>query len=125
MKIELAKKPSRKCITKNLDDLARKVIKARDKVCVRCGKTLNLQVAHVLPKGKYTRLRWELDNLLLLCWYCHFIFAHRNPLMFTDWFKKKYEDRYIWLRRRSQINDKSKIDYKLIEIYLKETLKKI
>ena len=125
MKIELAKKPSRKFWIKKLDDLARKVIKARDKVCVRCGKILNLQVAHIFPKGKYTRLRWDSDNLLLLCYGCHFHFAHKNPLMFSEWFREKYPDRYKILKLRSQVNWKGKSDYAGWELLLKETLKKL
>jgi 5-methylcytosine-specific restriction endonuclease McrA len=115
---------TRKEWIKTLDDLARKVIKARDIKCVRCGKVQNLQMAHVLPKGKYTRLRWDSDNLLLLCWYCHFTFAHKNPLMFTEWFKKKYPERFKFLKLRDLISWKGSSDYAGWELLLKSELKK-
>lgn len=115
---------SRQQWVKKLDALARQVITTRDKVCVRCGKTEGLAVAHCYPKGRYTRMRWELDNLLLLCYACHICWWHRNPIEAGQWFKDKFPDRYLWLRRRSQINDKSKIDYLAQELYLTAELKK-
>jgi 5-methylcytosine-specific restriction endonuclease McrA len=124
MKIVLAKKLDRKYWVKKLDDLAREVVKARDKVCVRCGKKEALHCAHILPKGKYTRLRWDTDNLLLLCYACHFHFVHKNPLEAAQWLKEKYPIRTRYLRNISQLIDRSKIDYAAVELFLKEELKK-
>jgi ribosomal protein L37AE/L43A len=66
--------------------------------CVKCGKSKVsgisvLQVAHVYPKGKYQRLRFEIDNLLSLCYACHMIWLHRNPMEFSSWFRANYPER--------------------------------
>ena len=34
--------------------------------CLRCGKTKGLAASHILPKGKYPRMRFELLNLIPL-----------------------------------------------------------
>ena len=82
-------------------------------------------MAHIYPKGRYPRLRWDLDNLLTLTWYEHLIWAHRNPIEFTEWFKKKYPARYKRLKLISQTNYKTKVDYKAEELYLENELSKL
>lgn len=127
-KIELAKNPSRKYLVKKLDDLWRRIIFARDKNQCQwnCGKKDKLAPHHIKPKGKYTRMRWDTDNGITLCYQHHLGNggAHLDGTTFTEWFKEKFPDRYLYLKRRSQIIDRSKIDYKIIEVYLKSELKK-
>ena len=121
----LKEKPTRKEWVKKLDDLARKVCYARDKhQSVKSGRTENLNVSHCFPKGRYTRMRWELDNLLTLTWDEHLEWWHKNPIEAGIWFKEKYPDRYAYLRRRSQIREGGSIDYRAIELYLLSQLKK-
>ena len=68
------------------DALFRKVIlKERPNACERCGILRNLQVAHILPKGSHPRLRYQRANVLLLCFSCHFLVAHKSPLKFYEW----------------------------------------
>ncbi len=63
--------------------------------CVKCGKVdkLSLQCAHVYPKGKYPRLRFEMDNLLALCYACHMHWAHKDPIAFASWFAANYPEK--------------------------------
>ena len=121
----LKEKPTRKEWIKILDDLAKEVVYARDgHRSVKSGETGRLNPSHVYPKGRYTRMRWELDNLLTLTWDEHLQWWHKNPIEAGNWFKEKYPDRYIYLRRRSQIREGGSIDYRAIELYLKSQLKK-
>ena len=118
------KKLTRKKWTKKLDDLARAVCYARDKNrSVKSGTTQNLNMAHVYPKGRYPRLRWELDNLLTLAWNEHLLWAHRSPIEFTHWFEEKYPERAKRLKKMSQYIDRSPIDYEAIKLYLENELK--
>ncbi len=81
------------------DGLVRELVLARDHhKCVRCGKTEKLQAAHILPKGHYPRLRYELDNILSLDVGCHLYFAHKDPVGFTRWLEEKYPGRIDQLR---------------------------
>lgn len=57
--------------------------------CRRCGATgPRLDAAHVLPKGAWPALRFELDNLLCLCSWCHTDGPsawHRRPKRAIAW----------------------------------------
>jgi hypothetical protein len=121
----LKEKRTRKQWVKILDDLARQVCYSRDKNrSVKSGATQNLNMCHIYPKGRYTRLRWEPYNLLTLAWNEHLLWAHRNPIEFTHWFEKKYPERAKRLKQMSQYVDQSPIDYRAIELYLNSELKK-
>lgn len=53
-----------------------------------------LSACHVLPKGRYPRLRFEVENIFSACYYHHIIWQHRHPLEFAAWFHSKYPGRY-------------------------------
>lgn len=100
-----------------LDKLTREAIKKRGK-CERCGKTENLQVAHIYTRT-YKETRWWPLNLLLLCASCHFFF-HRNPLEFTEFVKKRLGKNYEILRKRARKTRQwSEEDYEWVEKELK------
>lgn len=44
----------------------------RDKKCLACGSTDNLQCDHIRPMASHWHLRKDLDNLQLLCKQCNF-----------------------------------------------------
>ena len=46
-------------------------VKKRDKVCVDCGSSKNLQAHHIYHWAKYPELRLNLDNGKTLCGNCH------------------------------------------------------
>lgn len=109
---------SNKSWQKELDDLTRRAARQRDhERCVRCGRTERLNVHHLYRKGRYTRLRHDLDNVITLCFY-HHQEAHRDGLEFSEWFKEKYPKRADYLRLRSQVFDKTKPDFNAIKLYL-------
>lgn len=78
-------KPCKSSLTKKLDKICSEIVRARGK-CQRCGKIEYLQTAHIFGR-RYRILRWNLGNLLCLCYPCHFIFAHQNPVEFVEWVK--------------------------------------
>ena len=108
---------SRREWQEELDPLLRQACFTRDQgKCVRCGRP-PLAPHHLYRKGRYTRLRYDLDNVLSLCFY-HHQEAHLNGLEFANWFNEKYPARAKYLRLRSQVNDKSKPDWNAIKLYL-------
>lgn len=61
---------SLKRITKQLDDIVRKIVRERDKVCVTCGFSDTLQVSHYISRT-HISTRWDLRNCNLQCAKCH------------------------------------------------------
>ena len=94
------KKLKRKSLIKKLDKLFADRIKQVGK-CQRCSKVENLQCAHIFGRRNYA-VRWDLMNALCLCWYCHFVFAHQNPIEFVEFVKSHLgESEYNLLRNRA------------------------
>jgi len=67
--------------------------------CVRCGKQTYLQLSHVKSEGAWPRLKYELDNVKLLCNACHLFWWHKDVTEATDWFRKKFPDREARLKK--------------------------
>jgi len=73
-------------------------IRARDKCCQICGKSDKMLNAHHLVPRQFLEWRWEMDNGIALCVYCHNFgkfSAHKNPLWFANWLKLNRENDYI------------------------------
>lgn len=51
--------------------ILKRVVRERDKVCVLCGSEDQLQVDHIKSFTYYPLLRYDMDNVRLLCWDCH------------------------------------------------------
>jgi 5-methylcytosine-specific restriction endonuclease McrA len=98
---------------KQLDELAREMIRARDKgKCRRCGRTANLQVAHVYSRARRST-RWEPLNLFLLCPNCH--------MNFSAWVKIQLGVKgFNLLQWRA--NDTSKTDRSLVKLFLEQEI---
>ena len=72
-----AKTKSVKQLRKIADDLASQVTRLRDKRCLMCGATEGLQAHHfIVTKGASTKHRWDLRNLVSLCYPCHIHKVH-------------------------------------------------
>ncbi len=76
------KTPRQKIILAN-DKLVREIIRNRDVVCQKSGKTERLQVCHFYSRS-CLRTRWGLDNLVLLTSGNHHFWAHKYPEKFRD-----------------------------------------
>lgn len=77
--------------------------------CQRCGSTITLQHAHIVPRTNFT-LRYSILNALCLCYGCHIMFAHKDPLGFTEWLDKKFPERMMYLRDRRNVITKRTIE---------------
>ena len=64
-------------LRKEADKLVSEVVRLRDKRCLLCGTTENLQAHHfIVTKGASTKHRWDLRNLISLCYPCHIHKVH-------------------------------------------------
>lgn len=101
-----------------LDKLCRLLVIHRDGCCVRCGNEKGLAAAHIMPKGRVPRLRFEWRfNIIALCVGCHLFFCHKDPLGFTAWLESKYPGRHDQLRQMAAVAPK--VDVKTLYIVLK------
>ena len=106
----------------SLDALFSSYIKARDKVCQRCGGTKGLQNAHYHGRRKQS-VRFDPDNCCLLCFGCHNYF-HGNPYEFTEWTKRRLgEDKFDMLNARAR--QIGKIDKEANKLWLQSEIKKL
>ena len=81
------------------DKLWSLAIRQRDKRCVICGRIDTLQAAHIFSRVSRVT-RWDLLNGLALCYWHHFHFAHKEPILFAEFVKKYLGKEYAVLRRR-------------------------
>ena len=102
-----------------LDKLFALIIKERYWwACVKCGRSkaqgYQMQCAHIKPKGKYQRLRYELLNAICLCANCHRVWHDESGGM--EWLEELYPG------RRDQLNVMAavapKLDLQLLRLVL-------
>lgn len=112
---------------KELDRLLREACFARDKNrCQVCGKTETLAPSHIYPKGRYRRMRWDIDNVITFCFYHHIGWWHKNPIEAHEWLQEFLpKERLKALKLRSDTCSGQKMDYELIRLDLEQTLKKL
>ena len=86
------KKPDRKRLKKQLDELWAELVKKRAGYkCERSGKTGYLNSHHVFSRSNLS-VRWNLDNGVCLNAGRHTLqtdSAHKNPIEFIEWIKDK------------------------------------
>lgn len=82
LSLKFLKKSDHQRLLERCDKIFKQILlKEREHKCEWCGVvTDNLQVAHILPKGKYTKMRYRRENVLLLHFPCHPEKWHKSPL---------------------------------------------
>ena len=96
-------KTPRKKIEKKLDDITRELVRKEfHNRCAWCGKPIegvNSQKSHIKSKGAYPHLKFDLQNMILLCYNCHIGKWHHEPTEAGVWFKKTFPERYRYLEK--------------------------
>lgn len=106
-----AKKGSISWYTKQLDKEMGQLVRSKG-FCERCGRRYDrLEWCHVIGRANKT-LRWDIMNALCMDGRCHRFWFHENPLEATEWFAKKFPNRYAYLMR-----NKNKIVKRTVEDY--------
>ena len=98
------RKITKRGLIKKLDKLVSQIVRLRG-VCARCGKgaeQITLQCAHIYGRRNLS-VRFDQENCLALCYACHFHWAHREPILFTE-FVQEYlgEERYTSLKHKAR-----------------------
>ena len=91
----------RKKLVKKLDKIFSEYIRARDKRCVICGTTKNLQAGHLITRAVYAT-RWDENNVFAQCRSCNYTHEYR-PEIFTSWYIEKFGvEKYVDLNIKAQ-----------------------
>lgn len=115
------KKDSSAYFIKQADTLFSQLIRKQG-YCDYCGKEENLQCAHIISRGNWA-VRWDPKNALCLCVKHHIYGWHRDPVIYMDWFMKKYPDRYEYLmKEKNRIVKRILPDYQALVDDLKQKL---
>ena len=119
------KKSNRQKLIKQLDELASKIVRKRDGRCMLCGNKETLQAHHyIVTKGRSTKYRWDLRNLITLCYACHLYKVHSTAsIQYIDMLKKSAIMNHIATEEEI---DKIKNDFTLANFSIGdlETIKK-
>lgn len=99
------KKKTNSTLKKIADKLFSTVVRQEER-CEWCGKTDNLQCAHIISRNNLT-LRYDLENALCLCAGCHFKW-HQSPTEAIRWLDKTFPGRIDYLHKRQNIITKMK-----------------
>lgn len=91
----MVKIKSRKQLIKKCDDICRTIVHARAS-CEHCGKQESLQWHHIISREE-KKVRWNLDNSLLLCAGCHLYWWHKYPGRALKWLEEQWPGRYDYL----------------------------
>ena len=105
---------------KSLDVLWSHVVKERDgEYCRHCRKNKGTAAHHIISR-RHRSTRWDPDNGVHLCFYCHIRIAHEDAPYFVDWIVREIgADAFEKLKRRAA-TPAIRIDYALTEIYLRD-----
>lgn len=111
-----SKKNESEVMRKRCVELAKKIARVSvGEICEHCGKRKidgwQMHGSHIHPEGVYKSMSADVDNILCLCASCHTggfwkgskkPSWHEDPIYFSDWFKKKYPERYRELEKRKR-----------------------
>ena len=95
-------KQRKKCVT-----LAKRIaVRSAGGSCEHCGRSklmgYVMHGSHVYPEGRYKGMSADSDNILCLCFQCHFLWWHKHPLEASEWFREKWPDRAETLKLRAR-----------------------
>ena len=124
------KKGSRKWWRGKCDTLWSKVIRLRDKRCLVCGSTENLQAHHLIGRNNY-QYRYDLDNGATVCLSHHGLrfgdqkIAAHGPsnaaMAFLEWIRDRFPRRWAWFEEnRNRSGSGDQLDYEAIHAELTE-----
>lgn len=110
-----------------LDALVSKIVRLRaENICQRCGKYRefkSLQACHCFGRAN-KKVRYDLDNLLALDYYCHQLIDSDPEEKRNLFIKHLGANGYLYLSHRALWPNLQKPDLKAIKLYLQQELKK-
>lgn len=88
-----------------LDNLTREIAKRRYPDCVFCHRETT-DTAHIISRKAHS-VRWNPDNIVRACHWCHIEWGHRHPRDFMNWARDFLgEERFDRLNRSARKPEK-------------------
>jgi hypothetical protein len=88
-----------------------KLIARRPHKCDWCGRTSGMMHgAHVITVAREGTCA-DPDNIMCLCYVCHFYKWHKSPHDAAQWFDATYPGRYKRLRKKADSGEKYSTEY--------------
>lgn len=95
------KKTNKKKLYKKCIDLAKLIAKERDGwTCQWCWKKTNIQASHIINEARDHRLAIDPYNIKALCYNCHLWLWHKDPILASKRFNKKFPWRWDKLQKQ-------------------------
>mgnify|MGYP001558060187 CR=1 FL=1 len=128
-KARTKRRTSKKAAVRRLDAEFRKLIMQRDGwTCQKCGKAYpegsrGIQVSHFYTKGQHEWMRYDPDDACAMCFRCHLIWWHYEPLEAAVWLKGYLGDeKYEALWRKAQSSPKIAATHAAVARRTRETV---
>lgn len=111
---------------RELKKLLHQLVVVRDKKCLKCGNTKQIHASHIYPKGGYPHMKWMPRNLKALCFRCHLMWWHKNPIEACEWYKNTCPKNAKYLKKKSLENngEKKHLDFEYNKRILEKEIKK-
>jgi Bacteriophage Lambda NinG protein. len=111
---------------KNIQKLLREIVFLRDgEACLKCGKTEAISLSHIYPKGRYRSMELDPDNLKPLCYACHLLWWHKNPIEAHEWLQTAIPKKRLD-RLKLMANTSNKVpEYKLYKLWCEQEIKRL
>ena len=106
-KVKAKKQNSISYLTKQADKFWSEAVKIEyNYECQYCWKTTYLNSHHLFTRARKST-RWDIDNWICLCSWCHTLSsnfsAHQTPLEFFEWLEWiRWRDRIDWMSTKSR-----------------------
>lgn len=82
-------------LIKKLDSKFSKLVRLRDKKCLKTGSVKSLQCSHIITRKNY-QYRWNFRNAKTLSMAAHLYWWHKEPVEAIDWLQKELPLHYNW-----------------------------
>ena len=123
MTIRKRRKTAHRLLVEEADSWVRAIVLHRQgPKCLRCHEPKPLHAAHILSKGAFPSIRFDLDNVIGLCMKDHIFWAHREPIGFQQWIEEIFPLRIQHLMAEARF--RRKIDLKELIAVLRDIARK-
>lgn len=117
------RKNARMAQIRKLDRIFSKIMHNKMFKCERCGKTINLQIHHIIEKDtKNIELRFDEENIIMLCSGCHF-WLHRHMILGVIFLIQKIGVKKIVMLLKKYLKPRVEVSLTDLEKELKEEIK--
>jgi hypothetical protein len=108
------------------DNAFAKYIRAKEKYCIICGSSENIQCSHYYVKKAHKSVRWDERNAHAMCASCHYRHHKIGEQEYAEWMIKNLKEEYDLLKIKAYSTCFLALDELIdIEIYYTRKLEEL